>query len=150
MLEWISRKLSSVPAATQEAAQGVSQETAQVVMQEPAPVREKPPADPVSRLDLEARVVEAVRMVYDPEIPVNIYEMGLVYDLQISPEGDVDIKMTLTAPSCPEAEYIPGRVEASVRGVEGVKNVKIELVWEPPWSPARMSEAAKLQLGILY
>lgn len=142
MFDWISRKLGSEPAVAEQA------------LPSPAPVSvataETPAANPVSRLDMEARVLEAVRMVYDPEIPVNIYELGLVYDLQVSEEGNVHIRMTLTAPSCPEAGFIPGRVEAAVRGVDGVKDVKVELVWEPQWTPARMSEAAKLQLGILY
>lgn len=105
--------------------------------------------NPVERLDLEARVVEAMRTVYDPEIPVDIYELGLVYELQVEPTGRVKVQMTLTAPSCPEAASIPGRVEAAVRGVEGVTDAQVELVWEPPWTPQRMSEAAKLQLGFL-
>ncbi|MSO19290.1 MAG: DUF59 domain-containing protein [Acidobacteria bacterium] len=110
-----------------------------------------PPVDnPVSKLDLESRVTEAVRMVYDPEIPVNVYELGLIYELTVDPEGKVNIQMTLTAPSCPEAGAIPGRVETAVRSVEGVTDAKVELVWEPAWTPARMSEAAKLQLGVLY
>ena len=126
--------LAAVPAATMD----------------PAPKTEAVAANPVAKLDLESRVLEAVRMVYDPEIPVNIYELGLIYDLKVSPEGAVNIQMTLTAPSCPEAGFIPGRVESAVRGVEGVQDAKVELVWEPAWTPARMSEAAKLQLGVLY
>ena len=100
--------------------------------------------------DLEGKVKAAMRTVYDPEIPINIYELGLIYGLQVEPEGKVHVQMTLTAPSCPEAASIPARVEAAVRAVPGVKDVKVELVWEPPWTPARMSEAAKLQLGFLY
>jgi FeS assembly SUF system protein len=142
VFEWISRKFGGEQTIAEEQPQTAAVETTAP----PGPVA----ANPVSKLDLEARVLEAVRMVYDPEIPVNIYELGLVYDLQVSPDGDVVIKMTLTAPSCPEAGYIPGRVETAVRGVEGVREVKVELVWEPQWTPARMSEAAKLQLGILY
>jgi FeS assembly SUF system protein len=109
-----------------------------------------PAANPVEKLDLEARVQEALRTIYDPEIPVDIYELGLVYDLKVEPSGQVWIQMTLTAPNCPEAEFIPKRVETAVRAVEGVTDVQIELVWEPPWSPQRMSEAAKLRLGFLY
>ena len=114
------------------------------------PVAEAKAANPVELLDQEARVIEALRTVYDPEIPVNIHELGLVYDLQVEPSGQVNVKMTLTAPSCPEAASIPGRVEAAVREVPGVTGVNVELVWEPPWTPQRMSEAAKLQLGFLY
>jgi FeS assembly SUF system protein len=105
--------------------------------------------NPVEVLDREAKIVEALRTIYDPEIPVDIYELGLVYNLLVDPSGNVTVQMTLTAPSCPEAASIPPRVEAAVRTVPGVNDVKVELVWEPPWSPARMSEAAKLQLGFL-
>jgi FeS assembly SUF system protein len=147
VFDWISRKIGGEPADA-EGTQSVATKEPEPVAE--APVATAPTANPVAKLDLESRVLEAVRMVYDPEIPVNVYELGLIYDLQVSPDGDVSINMTLTAPSCPEAGYIPGRVETAVRGVEGVKDVKVELVWEPQWTPARMSEAAKLQLGILY
>ena len=106
-------------------------------------------SNPVEALDREAKIVEALRTIYDPEIPVDIYELGLVYNLLIDPAANVTVQMTLTAPSCPEAATIPARVENAVRAVPGVHDVKVELVWEPPWSPARMSEAAKLQLGFL-
>jgi FeS assembly SUF system protein len=142
VFDWISRKLGGEQTVAEEPALAPAPESAVAA----GPVA----ANPVTQLDMEARVLEAVRMVYDPEIPVNIHELGLIYDLQVSPDGNVDIKMTLTAPSCPEAGFIPGRVETAVRGVSGVKDVKVELVWEPQWTPARMSEAAKLQLGILY
>ena len=142
MFEGISRKLSGD--------QALEEAPAPAPLPEAIPDKPIETTNPVSKLDLEARVLEAVRMVYDPEIPVNIHELGLIYDLQVSPERNVAIKMTLTAPSCPEAGFIPGRVETAVRGVEGVLDVKVELVWEPQWTPARMSEAAKLQLGILY
>ena len=97
---------------------------------------------------LETQVRDALRTVYDPEIPINVYELGLIYELQVEPAGQVCVKMTLTAPSCPEAQFIPGRVEQAIREVPGVSDAKVELVWEPPWTPARMSEAARLQLGI--
>ncbi|MBI4463448.1 MAG: SUF system Fe-S cluster assembly protein [Acidobacteria bacterium] len=99
-------------------------------------------------LELESRVLEALRTVYDPEIPINIYELGLIYELKVEPSGQVHIQMTLTAPACPEAGYIPPRVEATVKEVPGVSGAQVELVWDPPWNPNRMSEAAKLQLGI--
>lgn len=142
MFDWISKKLGVDPTSS----------TGENLVATEAPGMENtPPVDnPVSKLDLESRVTEAVRMVYDPEIPVNVYELGLIYELTVDPEGKVNIQMTLTAPSCPEAGAIPGRVETAVRSVEGVTDAKVELVWEPAWTPARMSEAAKLQLGVLY
>jgi FeS assembly SUF system protein len=98
---------------------------------------------------LRERVEDVLRTVHDPEIPVNIYELGLVYDLDVTDEGVVAIKMTLTTPNCPAAGAIPGEVEAKVRGVEGVTDAKIELVWDPPWDSSRMSEAARLELGFM-
>lgn len=99
---------------------------------------------------LEARVIDALSQVYDPEIPVNIYELGLIYDIRIEPEeGAVEIEMTLTSPMCPVAESLPGEVEMRVRGVEGVRSVSIDLVWDPPWSPDRISETGRLELGLI-
>jgi len=99
---------------------------------------------------LRERVVAALRKIYDPEIPVNIYDLGLVYALEIDEsQGGVRILMTLTAPGCPVAQTFPGTVQDTVRAVEGVKQAEVELVWEPPWGPDRMSEAAKLELGML-
>jgi FeS assembly SUF system protein len=94
------------------------------------------------------RVLQALRSVHDPEIPVNIYDLGLIYGLDISPNGDVHIRMTLTSPACPVAGALPAQVEASVREVPGVQSVRAELVWDPPWTPDRMSEAARLQLNM--
>lgn len=96
---------------------------------------------------LRERVVEALKTVYDPEIPVDIYELGLVYGIDVSPERNVTVQMTLTAPACPAAEMLPPEVEQKVAGVEGVASAKVEIVWEPPWSKDMMSEAAKLRLG---
>ena len=98
---------------------------------------------------LRERVEDALRQVYDPEIPVNIFELGLIYGIDISEEGAVQIRMTLTAPNCPAAGAMPGEVESRVAAVEGVKDVTVELVWDPPWDQSRMSEAAKLELGLL-
>jgi FeS assembly SUF system protein len=98
-------------------------------------------------LAVEAEVIEMLRTVYDPEIPVNIYELGLIYDIDVEADGTVEIEMTLTSPACPVAGILPGQVEAKVRQVEGVTDVHVELVWEPPWSMDRMSEEAKLELG---
>ncbi len=97
---------------------------------------------------LEASIIEAISKVYDPEIPVNIYEMGLIYGIDIQPGGKVRVTMTLTAPACPSAQSLPLEVEQRVREVEGVTEVEVEVVWQPPWTTDRMSEAAKLQLGL--
>jgi FeS assembly SUF system protein len=97
---------------------------------------------------MESCVVEVLRTIYDPEIPVDIYELGLIYDVAADAEGNVDIKMTLTSPACPVAGSLPGEVEAKVSRIEGVKRAKVEIVWNPPWTPERMSEAARLQLNI--
>jgi FeS assembly SUF system protein len=98
---------------------------------------------------LEQRVVAALRKIYDPEIPVNIYDLGLVYELRVDEAGAVNIRMTLTAPGCPVAQSFPGTVEQAVRRVPGVSEAHVELVWEPPWSRERLSEAARLELGML-
>lgn len=97
--------------------------------------------------ELKQRVVEALRTIFDPEIPVNIYDLGLVYDIEISPQGEVLIRMTLTAPGCPVAQSFPGTVESEVMQVPGVTQAAVDLVWDPPWNPDLMSEAARLQLG---
>lgn len=101
-----------------------------------------------SESELENAVVEALQSVYDPEIPVNIYELGLIYDLDVQASGHVHIQMTLTAPACPVAGTLPGEIQAKVAGVPGVTEAEVELVWEPAWDPSRMSEAARLQLGM--
>ena len=92
---------------------------------------------------------EALRTVYDPEIPVDIYELGLIYAVDVEDGGKVDIRMTLTTPMCPAAEMLPPEVETKAREVPGVSSVQLDLVWDPPWSPERMSEAAKLELGMV-
>ncbi|HHW78606.1 MAG TPA: SUF system Fe-S cluster assembly protein [Xanthomonadaceae bacterium] len=100
--------------------------------------------------EMEARVIEALKTVYDPEIPVNIYELGLIYGLDVDPLGShADIQMTLTAPGCPVAGSMPEWVENAVRHVAGVESVNVELVWDPPWTPERMSMRAKLELNMV-
>ena len=94
------------------------------------------------------RVIAGVREVYDPEIPLNIYDLGLIYRVDINEESAVAIDMTLTSPMCPVAGSLPGEVEMAARGVDGVAEVVVELVWDPPWGPEVMSEAARLELGI--
>jgi len=108
-----------------------------------------PGKDPVAALTLKPRIIEAICEVYDPEIPVNIHELGLIYDVKVEPGGVVTVVMTLTAPGCPSAQMLPLEVESRVREVSGVTNVKVDVVWDPPWTPDRMSEAARLQLGML-
>ena len=101
-------------------------------------------ANPVSKLDLEARVLEAVRMVYDPEIPSDIYELGLIYKVDIEDDRSVKIDMTLTTPNCPSAAELPMMVENAVASVPGVAGAKVSIVWEPPWDQSRMSEEARV------
>jgi FeS assembly SUF system protein len=98
---------------------------------------------------IRERVIEQLRTVFDPEIPVNIYELGLIYEVTVDDAGLVSIRMTLTSPMCPAAEQLPPEVEGKARGVAGVSDVKLDLVWDPPWNPAMMSEAAKLDLGMV-
>lgn len=116
----------------------------------PAASAAPPPsaATPAGRDAIEEGIVEVLKTIFDPEIPVNIYEMGLVYDIGIEPTGEVEIKMTLTSPACPVAGSLPGEVQAKIEKVPGVTATRIDLVWEPAWEPSRMSEAAKLQLGM--
>ena len=97
---------------------------------------------------IRQRVIEELQTVYDPEIPVNIYELGLIYDVEVDDDGAARIRMTLTTPMCPAAEELPPEVETKARTVEGVTSVQLDLVWDPPWNPGMMSEAAKLELGM--
>jgi FeS assembly SUF system protein len=104
--------------------------------------------DPVKMAELRPPVIEALKTVYDPEIPVNIYEMGLIYDVLVDANAQVGIRMTLTAPACPAAQTLPAEVRDKSARVPGVSGAKVEIVWEPPWTKERMSDAAKLQLGL--
>jgi FeS assembly SUF system protein len=99
---------------------------------------------------LKESVITALKTVFDPEIPVNIYDLGLIYDVAINEEQHVHIQMTLTSPGCPVAQTFPGTVEQAVNLVEGVSDCNVELVWDPPWTQERMSEVARLELGIFY
>lgn len=98
---------------------------------------------------LEEKIIAAIRTIYDPEIPVNIYDMGLIYDIKIKPGGEVEIIMTLTAPACPVAEILPAQVTELIKSIEGVRNAHVSLVWEPAWNRDFISDAAKLSLGLL-
>jgi FeS assembly SUF system protein len=104
---------------------------------------------PLQAADLQEKVLAAIKTVYDPEIPVDIYELGLIYEINIYPVNNVYIQMTLTSPSCPSAEVIPGEVEQKIKAIEGVNDVKVEVTFDPPYSQDMMSEAAKLELGFL-
>ncbi len=119
----------------------------------PNPAGAPPPAPAnLSEQEIQAlqeKIVEALRSCYDPEIPVNIYDLGLIYDTRVEPTGRVYVKMTLTAPGCPAAGVLPGEVEDKITVLPKVAEVKVDVVWDPPWTKDRMSEAAKLQLGFL-
>jgi FeS assembly SUF system protein len=99
--------------------------------------------------DLQASVVDALKSIYDPEIPVDIYELGLIYDVDITDDGDATITMTLTTPHCPVAESLPNEVELRVLSVPGIRDAVVNLVWDPPWDPSKMSDEARLELGML-
>ena len=99
--------------------------------------------------DLQAAVIEALKTIYDPEIPVDIYELGLIYDVAVDEDGDAVVTMTLTTPHCPVAESMPGEVELRVLSVPGIRDAEVKLVWDPPWDPSKMSDEARLELGML-
>ena len=99
--------------------------------------------------DLKARVIALLRQIYDPEIPVNIYDLGLIYGVEVGADGDVAVAMTLTTPHCPVAETLPMEVDMKLRTLEGVRDVDVEVVWDPPWDMSRMSDEARLELGLL-
>ena len=98
--------------------------------------------------DIKSKVIEVVKKIYDPEIPVNIYELGLIYKIEVDEKNKVNIDMTLTSPNCPVAESLPKDVKENIMKVEGVSDVNLNLVWEPPWDKDKMSEAAKLELNL--
>jgi FeS assembly SUF system protein len=107
-----------------------------------------PESVPAETVPLEERIVDVIKTCYDPEIPVNIHELGLIYGIDVSEAKAVTIRMTLTSPACPAAGSLPPEVERKVRTVAEVTDVKVQVVWDPPWTPDRMSEAARLQLGL--
>ncbi|MEE4317300.1 MAG: SUF system Fe-S cluster assembly protein [Erythrobacter sp.] len=111
----------------------------------------KPAENPVGGAgsDLQAEVIEALREIYDPEIPVNIYDLGLIYGVEVDENADATVTMTLTTPHCPVAETMPGEVELRVTSVPGIRDAEVVLVWDPPWGPHKMSDEARLELGML-
>ena len=116
----------------------------------PVPVASTPTAEnPLALTDeqLRERIIDACRNVHDPEIPVNIYELGLIYDIAVDANRDVKVKMTLTSPACPSAQELPLEVRGRIAVIPGVHDVDVDVVWDPPWTPAKMSEAAKVQMG---
>lgn len=119
----------------------------------PKPIEPTPstptPLNPIQKRVLESEIVEQIRQVYDPEIPVNVYDLGLIYDIIVSDEGDAHIVMTLTSPACPVAESLPGEVEVAARETPGVGKVSVELTWEPPFTLDRISDDIKLMLGLM-
>jgi FeS assembly SUF system protein len=117
-------------------------------MSDPAEHIEKPVSS-AAIPDLNEKVIAAIKTVYDPEIPVDVYELGLIYEINIYPVNNVFVLMTLTSPSCPSAEVIPGEVEQKLKGIEGVNDVKVQITFDPPYSQDMMSEAAKLELGFM-
>ena len=111
---------------------------------------QKPAPDPAASNEaLVEAVVEALKSIYDPEIPVDIYELGLIYDVAVDQDGDAVVSMTLTTPNCPVAESMPGEVELRVLSVPGIRDAEVKLVWDPPWDPSKMSDEARLELGML-
>ena len=110
---------------------------------------ETQPSGQVPNEELRDTVIEALKSIYDPEIPVDIYELGLIYDVEISEDGDATVTMTLTTPHCPVAESLPNEVELRVLSVPGIRDAVVNLVWDPPWDPSKMSDEARLELGML-
>ena len=143
---------STRPPEPDGAASGPSFDTSALTAPPPAEAAktvEKPvQADPLKTLELTPKIVEQLSTVYDPEIPINIYELGLIYDIAVESSGLAVIRMTLTAPGCPAAVTLPAEVQGKVKAIDGVTDARVDIVWEPPWDKDRMSEAAKLQLGI--
>ena len=104
--------------------------------------------DPAREAELAPKVIAAIKTVFDPEIPVNVYDLGLIYEVIVTADAEVGVRMTLTAPNCPAAQWLPGQVEQKSAAVEGVTRAAVDVVFDPPWTKDRMSEAAKLQLGL--
>ena len=134
---------------------GVPKETADPEEKKPtdvessSPQADAEPAEPIDKEDVKNRIVEALKTIYDPEIPVNVYDIGLIYKIEPQDDGIVKLTMTLTTPNCPAAGILPGEIESKARSVDGVRDVDFELTFDPPWNPDMMSEGAKLELGMM-
>ena len=142
--------LTVLPNTDQDAAMKAAAEKALEAVKHDAPVN-PPPAKPLDALQkklLEGQVIKAIRSIYDPEIPVNIYELGLIYGIEVGDDASVKVRMTLTAPACPVAGSLPGDVEKRIEAIPDVRSADVELVWEPSWSKDMMSEAARLTLDM--
>jgi len=114
-----------------------------------SPQADAEPAEPIDKEDLKNRIVDAMKTIYDPEIPVNVYDIGLIYKIEPQDDGVVQLTMTLTTPNCPAAGILPGEIESKARSVDGVRDVDFELTFDPPWNPEMMSEGARLELGMM-
>jgi FeS assembly SUF system protein len=112
-------------------------------------IAQNQPQQPMDKQSLQNNIIDALKTIYDPEIPVDVYELGLIYEVKVDDEGNAFIMMTLTSPSCPVAESLPAEVEQKAAAVDGISSAKVEIVFDPPWSQDMMSEAAKLDLGFL-
>ena len=110
---------------------------------------EDSPLDNLNAQATQAAVIEVLRTIRDPELPINIYDMGLIYGIDVNANDVVTIRMTLTTPACPAAELLPPEVESKVKAIQGVTDARVQLVWDPPWTPDRMSEAARLEAGLM-
>jgi FeS assembly SUF system protein len=132
-------------------------ETPPAPVDTPAPVTPEPaakpadaaPSEPIDKEELKNRIIDMVKTIFDPEIPVNVYDIGLIYKIEPQDDGLVEMVMTLTSPNCPAAGILPGEVESKARSVDGVRDVDFELTFDPPWNPEMMSEGAKLELGMM-
>lgn len=150
-VEELRRQTEADRAAALAAAPGPSAATASAGatdVEGPGPAGLSSPVKSIRQKLLEGKVIEAVRQVYDPEIPVNVYDLGLIYEIDAGEDGRVKVKMTLTAPACPVAGTLPGEVEKRIENIPDVVSADVELVWDPPWTRDRMSEAAQLELGL--
>jgi FeS assembly SUF system protein len=136
-----------VPESAADALERKKDYLAGFLAQKPAEPAEASPAEPGG--DLYEAVLDALKDIYDPEIPVNIYDLGLIYGVEITPENHAKVTMTLTTPHCPVAESMPGEVELRVGAVPGVGDAEVSLVWDPPWDPSKMTDEARLELGML-
>lgn len=140
------------PAVSTGAGDGWDIETGALTAPPPPPPADAPvvgPADPEMTAKLQGPIIEVIKTVFDPEIPVDIYELGLIYDIAVDAQGQVLIKMTLTSPACPSAQQLPSEVRYKVKALPDVTEAVVDIVWEPAWDKDRMSEAARLQLGFL-